>query len=78
MAVMVGSHCYALKDMLLRRVAVVRRGGGLIGGVLWYQGESDTLNELDACMHGRRLINLFNNLRVDLRSPLLLIVQISF
>ncbi|KAI3767457.1 hypothetical protein L2E82_17584 [Cichorium intybus] len=39
--------------------------------------ESDTVNELDARMYGRRLINLFNNLRADLGSPLLPIVQVA-
>lgn len=66
-----------LYKQLLRRATAARSGGGLIGGVLWFQGESDTVNELDARMYGRRLINLFNNLRADLGSPLLPIVQVA-
>lgn len=69
-----GSFLY---KQLLRRAKVARRGGGSVGGVLWYQGESDTVNELDARMYGRRLINLFNNLRADLGSPLLPIVHVA-
>nr|KAJ0214301.1 hypothetical protein LSAT_V11C400206950 [Lactuca sativa] len=64
-----------LYRQLLRRTTVARSGGGLIGGILWFQGESDTVSELDARMYGRRLINLFNNLRADLGSPLLPIVH---
>ncbi|KAL7605120.1 hypothetical protein Lser_V15G19011 [Lactuca serriola] len=66
-----------LYRQLLRRTTVARSGGGLIGGILWFQGESDTVSELDARMYGRRLINLFNNLRADLGSPLLPIVHIN-
>nr|GFB11481.1 probable carbohydrate esterase At4g34215 [Tanacetum cinerariifolium] len=66
-----------LYKQLLRRSRVARRGGGVICGILWFQGESDTVNVVDATMYKRRLANLFNNLRTDLRSPLLPIIQIE-
>ncbi|KAK9054311.1 hypothetical protein SSX86_025389 [Deinandra increscens subsp. villosa] len=66
-----------LYRQLLRRARVARRGGGLIRGVLWFQGESDTVSEVDARMYKRRLVNLFANLRADLGSPLLPIVHVA-
>uniref|UniRef100_A0A7N0TR43 Sialate O-acetylesterase domain-containing protein n=1 Tax=Kalanchoe fedtschenkoi TaxID=63787 RepID=A0A7N0TR43_KALFE len=62
--------------------AAVRRGKaaerrGRIGGVVWYQGESDTLNETDASLYGRRLVKLFGDLRRDLELPLLPIFQVA-
>ncbi|KAK9054309.1 hypothetical protein SSX86_025387 [Deinandra increscens subsp. villosa] len=66
-----------LYRQLLRRAMVARRGGGLIRGVLWFQGESDTVSEVDARMYKRRLVNLFANLRADLGSPLLPIVHVA-
>ncbi|PWA28182.1 SGNH hydrolase-type esterase domain-containing protein [Artemisia annua] len=64
-------------SQLLRRARVARRGGGVIRGILWFQGESDTVSIVDATMYKRRLANLFNNLRADLRSPLLPIIQVA-
>nr|XP_043616697.1 probable carbohydrate esterase At4g34215 [Erigeron canadensis] len=69
-----GSFLY---KQLLRRARVARRGGGSIRGVLWYQGESDTVNVLDAKKYKRRLVNLFQNLRADLGSPLLPIIEVA-
>ncbi|KAI3777382.1 hypothetical protein L1987_47182 [Smallanthus sonchifolius] len=63
-------------NQFLRRARVSRRDGGSIVGVMWYQGESDTVSEVDARRYKRRLLNLFNNLRVDLGSPLLPIVNV--
>ncbi|CAM8946330.1 unnamed protein product [Rhodiola kirilowii] len=65
--------------------ALVRRGkaaveaieGGRIGGLLWYQGESDTLNETDANLYGQRLVKLFGDVRKDLELPLLPIFQVA-
>ncbi|KAI3761140.1 hypothetical protein L1987_51548 [Smallanthus sonchifolius] len=69
-----GSFLY---KQLLRRAKASRRGGGSIRGVLWFQGESDTVSEVDARMYKRRLLNLFSNLRADLGSPLLPIVYVA-
>ncbi|KAI3777383.1 hypothetical protein L1987_47183 [Smallanthus sonchifolius] len=69
-----GSFLY---KQLLRRAKGSRRGGGSIRGVLWFQGESDTVSEVDARRYKRRLLNLFSNLRADLGSPLLPIVYVA-
>ncbi|XP_071731415.1 probable carbohydrate esterase At4g34215 [Rutidosis leptorrhynchoides] len=66
-----------LYKQLLRRARMARKTGGSIQGILWFQGESDTVNVMDAKMYKRRLVNLFNNLRADLRSPLLPIIQVA-
>ncbi|KAL8257111.1 hypothetical protein R6Q59_029152 [Mikania micrantha] len=66
-----------LYRQLLRRARVARRGGGSIRGVLWFQGESDTVNEVDAIMYKKRLLDLFTNLRADLGSHLLPIVHVA-
>lgn len=65
-----------LYKQLIRRAKASKRDGGKIRGMLWYQGESDTVNETDAKMYKKRLIKLFNAVRVDLGSPLLPIVQV--
>ncbi|KAJ0733329.1 putative sialate O-acetylesterase domain, SGNH hydrolase superfamily [Helianthus annuus] len=66
-----------LYKQLVRRAKASRVGGGSIRGLLWYQGESDTVSEMDAKMYKRRLLNLFNNLRSDLGSPSLPIVLVA-
>ncbi|KAJ0500320.1 putative acetylxylan esterase [Helianthus annuus] len=63
-----------LYKQLLMRAKVARRDGGSIRGMLWYQGESDTVSEVDARMYKIRLVNLFRNLRADLGTPSLPIV----
>nr|XP_043616288.1 probable carbohydrate esterase At4g34215 [Erigeron canadensis] len=69
-----GSFLY---KQLLRRAKVARRAGGSIRALLWYQGESDTVSEVDANMYKRRLLKLFNNLRADLKSPSLAILEVA-
>lgn len=66
-----------LYNQLVTRATAARSGGGSILAVLWFQGESDTVNEVDAKKYKGRLANLFNNLRADLGSPLLPIVHVS-
>ncbi|KAJ0507726.1 putative sialate O-acetylesterase domain, SGNH hydrolase superfamily [Helianthus annuus] len=52
-------------------------GGGEIRGVLWFQGERDTLNISDAELYKERLRKLFIDLRTDLKSPLLPVIQVA-
>ncbi|KAI7726878.1 hypothetical protein M8C21_003326 [Ambrosia artemisiifolia] len=66
-----------LYKQLIKRAKVARRDGGSIRGLLWYQGESDTVSEVDANMYKTRLVNLFNNLRADLELPSLPIVHVA-
>ncbi|MFW6108668.1 MAG: sialate O-acetylesterase [bacterium] len=54
-------------DEALRRVAVARRRG-VLKGILWHQGESDS-NSTDAPLYAERLDALIARLRRDLRAP---------
>lgn len=47
----------------------IRKVGNRIAGVLWYQGESDTLKEEDAENYGYRFEQWIKVLRNDLESP---------
>ncbi|KAF5780524.1 putative sialate O-acetylesterase domain, SGNH hydrolase superfamily [Helianthus annuus] len=66
-----------LYDELTRRAAAAGEGGGEIRGVLWFQGERDTLNISDAELYKERLRKLFIDLRTDLKSPLLPVIQVA-
>lgn len=66
-----------LYDQMTRRAQAALRGGGRIRAVLWYQGESDTLEREDAELYKQRLERLFVDLTADLQSPGLPIFQAS-
>lgn len=51
--------------------------GGIIQAILWYQGERDTLTLEDAKSYKKKLEKLFKDLRSDLKSPLLPIIQVK-
>jgi hypothetical protein len=54
-------------DETLRRVAVARKRG-VLKGILWHQGESDS-TEKDAKLYADRLADLMTRLRRDLEAP---------
>ncbi|KAK4274655.1 hypothetical protein QN277_017846 [Acacia crassicarpa] len=62
---------------MMRRAQASVRDGGTISALLWYQGESDTLNVADAQSYGSRLRKFFSHVRADLQSPLLPIIQVA-
>ncbi|KAI3758860.1 hypothetical protein L6452_06432 [Arctium lappa] len=67
-----------LYDGLMRRAGVaVEGGGGKIRAVLWFQGERDTVNRSDAESYKEKLQRLFMDLRADLNSPLLPVIQVA-
>ncbi|KAI3777379.1 hypothetical protein L1987_47179 [Smallanthus sonchifolius] len=66
-----------LYEGLTRRAAAAVEGGGEIRAVLWFQGERDTLNISDAELYKERLRKLFIDLRTDLKSPLLPVIQVA-
>ncbi|KAI3761138.1 hypothetical protein L1987_51546 [Smallanthus sonchifolius] len=66
-----------LYEGLTRRAAAAVGGGGEIRAVLWFQGERDTLNISDAELYKERLHKLFIDLRTDLKSPLLPVIQVA-
>ncbi|CAO2833961.1 unnamed protein product [Amaranthus hypochondriacus] len=63
-----------LYDQLVRRA---KAAGGKIGGVLWYQGESDTVNVEDAEGYKGRMEKFIGDLRSDLALPSLLVIQVA-
>ncbi|XP_024973464.1 probable carbohydrate esterase At4g34215 [Cynara cardunculus var. scolymus] len=66
-----------LYNQLIRRADAAVSGGGTIGGLLWYQGESDTLTLEDAEAYNSRLRRFFVNVRADLHLSLLPIIQVA-
>ncbi|CAD6261426.1 unnamed protein product [Miscanthus lutarioriparius] len=60
-----------------RARAAVAAGGGTLGAVLWFQGESDTIELDDATAYGGRMERLVNDLRADLGIPNLLVIQVG-
>ncbi|KAB1208847.1 hypothetical protein CJ030_MR6G011283 [Morella rubra] len=68
-----GKGTFLYKQLVMRAAASFQYGG-TIQALLWYQGESDTVSEEDASPI--RLCN-FLNLRHDLQSPTLPIIQVA-
>ncbi|KAL7175335.1 hypothetical protein ACSBR2_029020 [Camellia fascicularis] len=68
---------YLYNQLVSRASAALQDGGGSIQAVLWYQGESDTVNPDDAALYKGRLERFFMDLRADLQSPLLPIIQVQ-
>lgn len=66
-----------LYNQTVRRAAAAVQGGGTIRAVLWYQGESDTSHHEDAKLYKKRLETFFVDLRSDLQSPMLPIIQVA-
>ncbi|KAK9073400.1 hypothetical protein SSX86_007724 [Deinandra increscens subsp. villosa] len=62
---------------LIRRAEAALEGGGKIRGLLWYQGESDTVSREDAESYKNRVQNFFLRVRADLLLPVLPIIQVA-
>ncbi|KAG8083168.1 hypothetical protein GUJ93_ZPchr0015g6693 [Zizania palustris] len=60
-----------------RTLAAVADGGGNLGAVLWFQGESDTIEIDDAQSYGAKMERLVADLRADLELPNLLVIQVG-
>ncbi|KAL2939317.1 hypothetical protein RDABS01_000149 [Bienertia sinuspersici] len=59
-------------------VAVAKGGDGSeIKALLWYQGESDTLTEVDADAYKKRMEKFISDVRKDLHLPMLPIIQVA-
>lgn len=66
-----------LYERMVRRArAAVEEGGGRVGAVLWYQGESDTEEMAEAEAYAGRMARLVRDLREDLGQPGLLVIQV--
>nr|GEU99621.1 molybdenum cofactor sulfurase [Tanacetum cinerariifolium] len=66
-----------LYKRLVNRAKVAVKSGGEIRAVLWFQGERDTINITDAESYKGKLQKLFIDLRYDLKSPLLPVIQMK-
>ncbi|KAI8548639.1 hypothetical protein RHMOL_Rhmol07G0289600 [Rhododendron molle] len=66
-----------LYDQLVSRARAAVQGGGTIQAMLWYQGESDTTLLENAESYKGQLEKFFLDLRCDLQSPSLLIIQVA-
>ncbi|KAL2346440.1 hypothetical protein Fmac_000440 [Flemingia macrophylla] len=66
-----------LYSHMIKRAKASLRDGGTIRALLWFQGESDTVNLNDARSYQTSLRNFFFNVRHDLHSPLLPIIQVA-
>ncbi|GJW84758.1 probable carbohydrate esterase, partial [Tanacetum coccineum] len=66
-----------LYKQLIKRAEAALEGGGIIRGLLWYQGESDTVNREDAEAYKTRLQNFFLHVRADLLLPVLPVIQVA-
>ncbi|XP_059286385.1 probable carbohydrate esterase At4g34215 isoform X1 [Lycium ferocissimum] len=62
---------------MLNRTLIALEGGGTLRALLWYQGESDTLNVEDAELYESRLQKFFTDVRNDLDAPYLPIIQVA-
>ncbi|KAK3007695.1 hypothetical protein RJ639_013304 [Escallonia herrerae] len=66
-----------LYAQLVKRAGAALQDGGTIRAFLWYQGESDTESSEEAELYKGRLEKFFIDLRTDLSSPMLPIIQVS-
>ncbi|XWS21245.1 hypothetical protein CRYUN_Cryun30bG0038900 [Craigia yunnanensis] len=66
-----------LYEQLVKRAQRALQSGGVYRAMLWYQGESDTINQEDAELYKGRLKRFFNDLRSDLHAPMLPIFQVA-
>ncbi|KAL3654961.1 hypothetical protein CASFOL_000747 [Castilleja foliolosa] len=65
-----------LYNNMLSRARAALRGGGQIRAVLWFQGESDTVEKADADEYGSRWETLFTQLQSDLQLPNLHVIEV--
>ncbi|KAI3737162.1 hypothetical protein L2E82_27157 [Cichorium intybus] len=66
-----------LYKLLIRRAEAALEGGGTIRGLLWFQGESDTVNREDAESYKTKLQNFYLHVRADLLLPVLPVIQVA-
>ncbi|XP_076918387.1 putative carbohydrate esterase At4g34215 [Bidens hawaiensis] len=62
---------------LIRRAQAALEGGGTFRGLLWYQGESDTVSREDAESYKTQLQTFLLHVRADLLLPVLPIIQVA-
>lgn len=67
----------SLYDRMVQRASEAVKSGGTMRALLWYQGESDTVDLEDANKYGPRIAQFFMDVRSDLNESDLLIMQVS-
>ncbi|KAI3684673.1 hypothetical protein L6452_33898 [Arctium lappa] len=67
----------SLYKQLIRRAEAALEGGGTIRGLLWFQGESDTVSREDAESYKTRMQNFVFHVRADLLLPVLPVIQVA-
>ncbi|KAK7410064.1 hypothetical protein VNO78_00549 [Psophocarpus tetragonolobus] len=66
-----------LYNHMMKRAKASLRDGGTIRALLWYQGETDTVNLHDSQFYQTRVHKFFLDVRRDLQFPLLPIIQVA-
>ncbi|XP_045825309.1 probable carbohydrate esterase At4g34215 [Trifolium pratense] len=66
-----------LYNHMMKRVKASLNDGGSVRALLWFQGESDTVSLRDAQSYQTRVHKFFIDVRDDLQSPLLPIIQVA-
>lgn len=66
-----------LYNHMMKRVKASLRDDGNIRALLWFQGETDTVSLTDAQSYQARVHKFFLDVRDDLQSPLLPIIQVA-
>lgn len=66
-----------LYNRMVQRARQAVANGGTIRALLWYQGESDTVDLGDVKAYGARITQFIRDIRRDLNRPNLPIIQVS-
>ncbi|XP_077231523.1 putative carbohydrate esterase At4g34215 [Tasmannia lanceolata] len=66
-----------LYENMVQRAKESLKAGGTIRALLWYQGETDTILASDADSYKANMEQLIANLRSDLQSPNLPVIQVA-
>ncbi|KAG0542789.1 hypothetical protein BDA96_02G134300 [Sorghum bicolor] len=72
-----GTELYERMVTRARAAVAECSGRGELAGVLWFQGEADTMRREDAELYRRRMETLVHDVRRDLGRPHLLVIQVG-
>lgn len=71
-----GLKVHFFYNQMLNRTRIALQDDRILRALLWYQGETDTLND-DAKLYKSRLYKFFTDVRNDLNTPTLPIIQVT-
>jgi len=72
-----GTELYERMVTRARAAGAECSGRGELAGMLWFQGEADTMRREDAELYRRRMETLVHDVRGDLGRPDLLVIQVT-